>query len=1385
MGPARGLTSPDRSEERGIVLDKEERYGESGYFHESKDNNRTSGQEITLRGVARQVEVEQNSLKGVRGYGPALIGKAFPPPVVSPKVEIISNCRTWAGCEVLRGTMSNWNFESHNGMDKNNMALENGERFTKLDSDLTFIPSLADKKPEEKFLSKKPIPYFKLFRYATWYELVLTLLGILLGIATGCCLPIIIILYGEFTTLLVERHQENVTSSYATLLQGYGGGQAQMVNSTQDEKNSYLMNDSIAFGVICSSVGAAQFVLGTLTILSLNRAAQGQASISRVRRLFLMAVLKQDMAWCDTNSTATFASQLTEDLDKLQEGIGEKIGIFMYLMVSFVSSVIMSFIYGWKLTLVVLSCAPIIIAAQSVVAKVQSTLTVKELESYGEAGAVVEEVLSSIRTVVAFGGEEKEVERYTKMLGPAQVTGIKRGLFSGLGGGVMWFITYCSYAIAFWYGVELILDSRYIEPDSSQEKYTPAILIICLFGVLAGAMNMGLASPHLEAFAVARGAAASVFSIMDRASEIDSFSKAGHMLKAMQGDIEFNGVHFNYPARSEVKVLKDLNLSIKQGETVALVGSSGCGKSTVVQLVQRLYDPIRGVVSIDGIDVKQLNVSCLRSHIGVVGQEPVLFATTIAENIRYGREDATLHEIELAAKEANAHDFINKLPKGYNTLVGERGAQLSGGQKQRIAIARALVRKPTILLLDEATSALDMHSEAIVQAALDKARKGRTTIIVAHRLSTISGADRIVYLSEGKVVEQGTHQELMALKGNYWSQVNADSSSTQGPGEGIVKEQVGNTVINMDRRQSTHSLKKDTKDVDFNLEQEDETYDVPFTRIMSLNNPEWMFNIVGCLASLLVGCTLPGFAVLFGEVYRSLDWELFSSTMSYYPFDKAGVRLTTRLRVATMRAMLKQEMGWFDEDRNRVGILCARLSGDASSVQGATGTRIGTILQAASTMVIGTILGLYYSWKLALVSLVTVPLVLGGIYGESKIIHSGGLHEKEALECATKIAVEAIANLRTVASLGAEHLFIRLYEEQLRVAKASSQMKTKIRGLVFALGTSAPFFAYALTLYYGGVLTITEGLPYENIIKVSEALLFGAWMLGQSLAYVPSFNTAKLSAGRLLSLIDRKPRIQSTNENQTSISGDGRIQYSRVKFSYPTRPGVTILHGLDLMIEPGKTVALVGPSGCGKSTCIQMLLRFYDPMAGTIALNNFDVQEVSLRALRSEIGLVSQEPVLFDRTIADNIAYGDNKRTVPMEDIMEAAKKANIHSFISSLPLGYNTRLGSKGTQLSGGQKQRVAIARALVRNPRILLLDEATSALDTQSQKVVQDALDHAREGRTCITIAHRLTTVQQADIICVLSQGCVAEMGSHSELVEKGGLYLQLLNQAAAAYK
>jgi ATP-binding cassette, subfamily B (MDR/TAP), member 1 len=335
----------------------------------------------------------------------------------------------------------------------------------------------------------------------------------------------------------------------------------------------------------------------------------------------------------------------------MKEGIGEKLAMCIYLIMSFVVSVVFSFVYGWKLTLVVLSCAPIIIIATAFVAKMQATLSEKELKSYSSAGCVAEEVFSGIRTVVAFGGEDIECERYNARLEPAEVNGNRKGYFTGLGGGVMWFIVYCCYALAFWYGVSLILDDRYLEV----KDYTPAVLIIVLFGVLVGAQNLGFTSPHLEAFATARASASSIFSIIERLPDIDSMSDGGVQPDKIDGFIEFKDVHFSYPARSDVKVLNGLNLKIVPGQTVALVGESGNGKSTCLHLIQRLYDPMHGGIAIDGVSLTDLNVSWLRANIGVVGQEPVLFATSIGENIRYGKPDASQDEIESAAKIANCH----------------------------------------------------------------------------------------------------------------------------------------------------------------------------------------------------------------------------------------------------------------------------------------------------------------------------------------------------------------------------------------------------------------------------------------------------------------------------------------------------------------------------------------------------------------------------------------------------------------------------------------------------------------------------------------------------------------------------------------------------------
>lgn len=336
---------------------------------------------------------------------------------------------------------------------------------------------------------------------------------------------------------------------------------------------------------------------------------------------------------------------------------------------SFVISVIFSFLYGWKLTLVILSCAPIIIISTAIVAHMQSSLTEKELKAYSKAGTVAEEVLSSIRTVIAFGGQKKELLRYEERLKPAEKNGKKKGIYSGFGGGLMWFIIYCCYALAFWYGISLILEDR----DKIDKDYTPAVLIIVLFGVLAGAQNLGFTAPFIEAFSTARGSGASIFNVIDRKPEIDSMSDCGIKPKSLAGNIRFENVTFRYPAREDVQVLNGFNLQIESGKTVALVGSSGCGKSTCLQLIQHFYNPLNGMVYVDGMKITDINTKQLRSFIGVVGQEPVLFATTISENIRFGNPSCTQEDIEKAARTANCHKFITRLPYGYQTKIGEKG----------------------------------------------------------------------------------------------------------------------------------------------------------------------------------------------------------------------------------------------------------------------------------------------------------------------------------------------------------------------------------------------------------------------------------------------------------------------------------------------------------------------------------------------------------------------------------------------------------------------------------------------------------------------------------------------------------------------------------------
>ncbi|KAJ2829740.1 hypothetical protein FBU31_002634, partial [Coemansia sp. 'formosensis'] len=612
-------------------------------------------------------------------------------------------------------------------------------------------PLLLDEQkstPDSDAVKLKPVPVFKLFRFATKLDIVLSLAGTFFSCASGVINPVMIIIFSNLMGVIL---------TFETLV--YQG--------QVEAANHHLDHESRKYCLWFLGLGIVMWIMSFGVNACWAVAAENQGL--RIRKLYYQAIVRQDIGWFDTVKTGELTTRITNDVNLVQDGLGEKFGFVFMNVVAFVVSFIIALAKGWKLTLVCLCVIPFIAAAGGYLGVAVSKLVTEAQDKTAASGAIADEVLSGIRTVMAFNGQAREIARYDEKIHHAYIFGRKTGFILGGSIGMIQFFIFIMYCVGFNFGSWRL----------RQGEYEPQVVLNVILILLIGGFMLAGAAPNVSAISTAQGSAAKVFDIIDRKSPIDPLdTEHGKKVDRVRGEISFRDIHFSYPSRPDVPILRGFSLDILPGQKIALVGESGCGKSTTIGLIERFYDPAQGDVLIDGVNIKDLNIGTLRQRIGIVTQEPVLFSTSIMQNIKWGAVDPensppTDDEVVEAAKAANAHQFISQLPQGYHTLVGEGGALLSGGQKQRIAIARAIIRNPDVLLLDEATSALDTASERLVQDALDRLSANRTTISIAHRLSTIRNCDQIYVVREGVVAERGTHDDLVMGGGEYAAMVRA------------------------------------------------------------------------------------------------------------------------------------------------------------------------------------------------------------------------------------------------------------------------------------------------------------------------------------------------------------------------------------------------------------------------------------------------------------------------------------------------------------------------------------------------------------------------------------------------------------------------------------
>ncbi|MGW0597672.1 ABC transporter ATP-binding protein [Streptomyces sp. NPDC002776] len=890
--------------------------------------------------------------------------------------------------------------------------------------------------------------------------------------------------------------------------------------------------------------------------------------------------------------------------------------------------------------------------------------------------------------------------------------------------------------------------------------------------------------------------------------------------------VEFDDVSFGY--EDGRRVLDGLSFRIRPGETLAVVGSSGSGKSTVSLLLPRFYDVTHGAVLIGGHDVRELTLDSLRAAIGLVPEDSFLFSDTVRDNIAYGRPDATQEQIEQAARAAQADRFITELPEGYDTKVGEHGLTLSGGQRQRVALARAILTDPRLLVLDDATSAVDARVEHEIHEALAQVMEGRTTLLIAHRRSTLNLADRIAVLDDGRLADLGTHEELQERSALYRRLLtDPDELGGVSPGHtppaGLQEEDTSvraelDAEFDAERgitprlwagertpRDHATDGAPATPELLAEVEALPPAKDVPDIDEARAVTPEESYGLrrllrgfgPPLLASLALVAVDAGSGLLLpvlirhgidsgvseaalGAVWVASLLALLAVTVQWTAqvgetlmTGRTGERVLYALRLKIFAQL--QRLGLDYYERELTGRIMTRMTTDVDALSTFLQTGLVTAFVSVVTFFGIMVALLVIDLELALLVFATLPpLIVATFFFRRASVKAYEL-ARERVSAVNADLQESVSGLRIVQA------FRRERDGGARFAERSdSYRQARVRGQ-WLISVYFPFVQFLSSVAVAAVLIVGGG-RIDDATLTTGALV--AYLLYIDLFFAPvqqlsqvfdGYQQATVSLGRIQELLREPTSTKSAGEPLDVRSLRGEIAFEGVCFAYDSSDGAAqALSDVDLRIPAGQTVAFVGETGAGKSTLVKLVARFYDPTGGRVTVDGTDLRALDMTAYRHRLGVVPQEAYLFQGTVRDAIAYGRPDATDA--EVEAAARAVGAHEMIATLDGGYLHEVAERGRNLSAGQRQLIALARAELVDPDILLLDEATAALDLASEAQVNQATDRLAGRRTTLVVAHRLTTAARADRVVVMADGRVAEDGTHDELLALGGRYAAL---------